>query len=99
MRKLICFLIIIPLCAFLSGCTQQQVARQYGGSAKIDLPACKKLVMVTWKESNLWVLTRDMHEGEKTETYQFKEDSSWGLMQGTVTIQEYRSSACPAPQK
>lgn len=36
----------------------------------------------------IWYLTRPMHEDETAETYEFKQDSSYGVFEGTVTIVE-----------
>lgn len=75
-----------------SGCTENQRAREWGGSARIELPKCEKLVNVTWKEGNdLWYLTRPFRSDEKPETYIFHEESSLGMMNGTVNIVE----TCP----
>jgi hypothetical protein len=74
----------------LSGCTEQQRAKNLGGSTTVTLPAGKKLVCVTWKEANLWYLTRDMRPDEKAETYEFKESSDYGVLQGAVTIKEQK---------
>ena len=77
---------------FLSGCTEQERAKKFGGSASLDLPAGTKLVTVTWKEGgNLWYLTRPMRPEETPETYIFKESSSYGIMEGSVTIKEHAS--------
>jgi len=48
--------------------------------------------MVTWKESEIWILTRDMREDDSVETYDFSEKSSWGILEGRVTIKEHPSS-------
>ena len=71
-------------------CTQQERARNFGGTATEDLPAGKKLVVVTWKEDHLWYLTRPMRADEQPETYEFKESSSFGILQGTVILKEHR---------
>lgn len=73
------------------GCTANQRAKSFGGNAKVNLPAGQKLVTVTWKDDDLWYLTRVMTEGDKAETYTFQEESSWGLMEGTVTIIEKKN--------
>jgi hypothetical protein len=52
------------------------------------LPNNQKLVNVTWKEGELWYLTRQMKQGEVAETYTFNEKSSFGLIEGTVIITE-----------
>jgi len=50
----------------------------------------QKLVMVTWKEEDLWILTRPMKSTDTTETYTFSEESSFGVWEGTYTIYEVR---------
>lgn len=91
--------LFIPICLaalfLLTGCTQQEMAKNWGGTATTELPACKKLVTVTWKETNLWFLYRNMRPGEPIEQYQFQESSSLGFMEGTVILQERRDSSCP----
>jgi hypothetical protein len=63
-------------------------AKHFGGSMTIKLDRGQKLVDVTWKESSLWYMTKPMREGDEAETYSFKEDSSYGIMQGTVIFVE-----------
>lgn len=72
----------------LCGCTEQQMTKNYGGTTTIDLPSGRKLEEVTWKEDNLWILTRERKEGETIDTYYFNEDSSWGIVEGTVILNE-----------
>jgi hypothetical protein len=69
---------------------QKQInARSFGGTSTQDLPENKKLVMITWKDTDLWILTRDRRPEEKPERYEFKERSTYGIWQGTVVIQEH----------
>lgn len=80
---------LLLLSAFLlTGCTQNQRAKSFGGTAKVYLPEGKKLVEATWKGEELWYLMRDRREDEKPETYTFKEESSYGVMEGTVIFYE-----------
>jgi len=72
----------------LSSCTENARAKSSGGTASVALPAKQKLVNVTWKEANLWYLSRPMREDEKPETYTFSEKSSWGVVEGTVIFTE-----------
>jgi hypothetical protein len=74
----------------LTGCTQQQRAKQFGGKFTESLPAGRKLVNVTWKGDHLWYLTRPMTTNDIVETYTFKESSSWGLVQGEIDVVESR---------
>lgn len=85
MKKFILLLIIL----LSSGCTDNARAKMYGGTMKRELPKNQKLMMVTWKEGgNLWILTRPMRTNEVAENYTLQEDSTLGLLQGTVIIQE-----------
>lgn len=72
------------------GCTDNQMARQFGGTAKETLPAGRKLVNATWKQDSLWILTRPMREGEVPETHEFTESSSFGMVQGKVIFVEQK---------
>ena len=74
---------------FALGCTENDRAKNYGGTAQITLVG-KKLVNVTWKDDDMWVLTRQLHESDPLETYEFQEHSSWGVAEGTVIIIESR---------
>lgn len=74
---------------FLGGCTQQQRVKSLGGSMTVDLPAGQKLVHVTWKETQIWYLTRPAQPGEKPEKLTFKEQSTYGVVEGTVFFQEH----------
>jgi len=80
--------IILVIGLLLVSCTEQQQAKSFGGKASMTLPTGQKVVCATWKNSDLWVLTRPMREGEKAETLTLRESSSWGLLQGTVMITE-----------
>lgn len=89
MKKILLILAVISLIS-LSGCTENQRAKKWGGNANITLPAGQKLVNVTWKDDNLWYLTRPMTVNETAETYKFSEESSWNLLEGTYTIIEVK---------
>lgn len=84
------FLAMLAIMASVNGCTQQERAKSFGGSMTIDLPENTKLINITWKEDNLWYLTREMGIDEEPETYVFSESSSYGLFEGTITIQEHK---------
>jgi hypothetical protein len=88
MKKLITIYAIICFSLGFVSCTAQQRAKKYGGSATVNIPADKKLVIATWKGDNLWLMTRPRKEGETPETYFFQESSSWGVFEGTITIKE-----------
>lgn len=85
MKKIVISLLIIGTMAF-SGCNN--AVKKFGGTMKIDLPKGKKLVNITWKDSDLWYLTRDMNDNDKAETYEFQEKSNIGIKNGKVIIKE-----------
>ena len=64
------------------------MSRTYGGETTIQLEENRKLMNVTWKKDSLWILTREMHEDDKAESYIYKEDSNFGILQGTIHIVE-----------
>jgi starvation-inducible outer membrane lipoprotein len=77
--------------AALSSCTDNERVKNFGGSAIMEIPFNQKFVNVTWKESELWVLTKQRTNEDTTyNTYHFSEKSSWGVMEGTYTITEKR---------
>lgn len=75
-------LIIAILLLSASSCTDNQRARKYGGKEEIKLKQNEKLINITWKESNMWVLTEDT----ATHIKYFRESSSWGIWQGEIII-------------
>lgn len=72
----------------LASCTQNQRAKGWGGTASVALPANQKLVTATWKDQELWYLTRPMRANETPETYTLNESSSWGMVEGKVVFTE-----------
>ncbi len=86
--SVILFALALVVIVSLTACTEQQMAKQYGGTANIHIQQGEKLVMITWKADNLWILTRPMTDADKAETYTFKESSSYGIIQGKIIITE-----------
>jgi hypothetical protein len=84
MKKLFAIFMLI----FVVSCTSQQRAKRFGGSTRIDLPAGKELVTATWKGDDLWLLYKDRAENRNPATHIFKESSSWGMLEGKITIIE-----------
>lgn len=88
MKQICSAILAIGICMMLTGCNP--VTRKMGGDMTIHLKPGEKLINVTWKETSLWFLTRPMKVGEAADTYKFKEDSTWGVLEGTVTIVEHK---------
>lgn len=85
MKKII---LLLSISILLFSCTENSRVKNFGGEGTLNLPKGQKLINVTWKENQIWYLTRPMHVDESAETYQFQEESSWGVIQGTFNIIE-----------
>jgi len=72
----------------LASCTSNIRSRVWGGTTTQNLPRGQKVLNATWKESNLWVLVRPMHENENAERYEFIESSAYGALEGKVIFIE-----------
>lgn len=76
----------------IAGCTENSSARNWGGTMNYTVPKGQKVTNVTWKEEDLWVLTRPMKPEETPEVWTFTEDTANVLWQksGKVILTESR---------
>jgi hypothetical protein len=81
-------IVLVTTLFTLTGCTENVRSRTFGGTMKVEIPDGNKFVNATWKEGNLWVLTKEVSEGEPRETYTFVEKSSFGMIEGKVIFVE-----------
>ena len=89
MKRIIFVLAIaVALMLNLTSCTENRRAKIFGGTMTVELPAGEKLDDVTWKADELWYLTRERRDGEPIETFTFREESSYGVLEGTVIFIE-----------
>lgn len=72
----------------ITSCTENNRVKNWGGEGTINLPKGQKLVNVTWKETQIWYLTRPMTLQDSCQIYTFNKESSWGVLEGTFTIIE-----------
>ena len=90
MKKMWRFAVLAVLFVAMA-CTKQSCAFNCGGDFEMkDFPCGRKLVNITWKQDDLWMLTRPLKDDDVLETYTFSESSSMGVMEGQVTIKECR---------
>ena len=67
------------------------IAKKLGTSNGVmTLPPNYKLVLLTWKKDSMWVLYRPMRKDEVPEEYIYQEDSTYGIIEGTIRIKESR---------
>ena len=85
MKTLITMLIGMVL---LSGCTASERTKKWGGTMNFDLPKGQKLVNITWKDTDMWYLTRKMRAEEVAEVWEFCEKSQFGFVEGKIIIKE-----------
>jgi len=85
MKKVI---LAIMLGVMVTSCTENNRVKNWGGDGTLTLPKGQKLINVTWKENQVWYLTREMTSQDSCQIYKFHEESSWGVMEGTYTIIE-----------
>jgi len=91
MKKILTLLMVVLAAFAMSSCTEQSRAKDLGGETTIKLEPGQKLVEATWKgDGDLWYLTEPMDSDYIPKTKTFKESSSWGIMEGTVTFIETR---------
>ena len=72
-----------------SSCTGNTRAKKWGGTEYIQVEKGQKVLNVTWKDNNqLWILTESMDKDYTPKTLKFQEKSNWGIIQGTIILQE-----------
>ena len=90
MKKILTlFVCVLSITALTISC-DNYMSRKFGGSTTINLEKGQKLVEATWKENSLWYLTEPMDSNYVPKTKTFKEDSNFGVLEGTVTFVESR---------
>lgn len=88
-RLILLILLGLAIGIFITSCMPNSYAKKYGGTIQIDLPIGAKLENATWKEDQIWYLTRPRTNGEQATTHEFKEESNYGLVEGKVVFVEH----------
>ena len=91
-KRIILLLITFSILSIFSGCTENSLVKEFGGKMTIELEPGNKLEEITWKDANLWILTRPMKENEEAETHTFYEFSEFHVFEGEVTVIEKESN-------
>jgi len=86
MKKVLFILAVLFTVTFTS--CENFMTRNFGGSQTIELQPGQKLVNVTWKKNQVWILTETRLDSIKPKTYKFKEKSNMGVMEGEITLVE-----------
>lgn len=65
----------------------QYRARRMGGTQTIDLLPGEKLVTASWKDTELWYLTRERRDGERVERSILRQSSLFGLSGAVIFVE------------
>jgi uncharacterized lipoprotein YehR (DUF1307 family) len=68
----------------LVGCSQQEMAKKFGGATTINLLPQEKFINLTWKGDNIWYIVQDTITGQ----IYAKEQSSYGILEGRINIKK-----------
>jgi hypothetical protein len=85
-KKILTLALVAGMALGLCGC--QATTRSWDGSMTLELEPNQKLEEITWKDDDIWYLTRPMTEDDVAETHTFQQSSEFGVFEGTVTIIE-----------
>lgn len=83
--------IVIGIGLLVFNISKQSRVKNLGGSMTITLEPNQKLEEITWKNGDLWYLTKPMTDDDVAETHTFQESSMYGIFEGTVTIVESKT--------
>lgn len=85
------FVVLLTFLGFaMTACTQNQRAREFGGEMIVKVPCDQVVFDVTWKGEDLWYATQPARADWRPERKTFAEASSFGLIEGQVTLVESR---------
>ena len=91
---LIVFIVVITIGGILFLLQPQALSKNLGGTVTITLDPGEKLEEITWKDGDLWYLTRPMRTGEVAETHYFKQSRNISIAEGEVIIIEQNLLDC-----
>lgn len=89
MKKILIILVAI-IAIVTTSCTENQRTRSFGGNMTIELPKGQKVTMATWKNSDLFYMLEPMEDDYIPKTKTFVENSSWGVLECSITFVESR---------
>ena len=71
-------------------CTKQERVRTFGGTETIQVEPGKRVMMATWKESDLFYMVEDMPEDYVPHDKTLIESSSYGIWEAKIVFKESR---------
>lgn len=84
-------IILIAMVALMAAsCTEQQLTRDFGGTMTINVEPNKRVMMATWKNSDLFYMVEDMPTDYEPHDKVLIESSSFGIMESKIIFHETR---------
>lgn len=81
MKKIVILIIVLILVIFtMISCTDNQRAKNWGGTETVTLPENCIFINSTWKENQLWIVVCDTVKNQ----YYMYEKSAFGLLEGKI---------------
>lgn len=89
MKKSQIILLILVLSFSFLGCSS--ISNSFNRETMtITLEPNRKMVSITYKDKNMWILTKEMKSTDIVEIYNFEEYSKYGILDGKLIIKEKR---------
>lgn len=79
--KKILFIFLLILCS----CTDNQRARNFGGTEVVYLENNEEFINITWRQNSLWIIVKDAISGD----FYARESSPFYNKEGKVSIKNY----------
>ena len=89
MKKILTFISLV-ICICCISCTEQERARQFGGTATIDVEPGYRVMMATWKGDDLFYMVEEMPSDYEPHDKMLIESSSYGLIESKTIFKESR---------
>lgn len=86
MKKIIITITALVLAFGMAGC--QSATKSLGGTTTLNLEPGLKLEEITWKDDDLWYLTRPMRDDEIAETHTFNQSTDFGFEGQVIVIEK-----------
>lgn len=92
MKKILTIIILMICICTMSSCTEQGRTRVLGGTSTIDVEPGYRVMMATWKESDLFYMVEEMPDDYVPHDKILVESSSWGVLESTIIFKESRTN-------
>lgn len=89
MKKLFLAFVFLTTMVFTS-CTKQERVRNFGGTEEITVEPGYRVMMATWKGSDLFYMIEEMPDDYQPHNKMLVESSAYGIIETTIVFKESR---------